>query len=138
MYVCLLWLEIFRKYTDHIHTHTHTHTHIHTHIHTHSIMDLPCTCSPQLPYQEPLSSPTTLSPDSSYASLLEKYNKRGKEIKSLKKIIQQLEEELKQTKAEVLIRESTSCVCSCLDVFSWRQFEVVKTFQVQVIQDMRE
>lgn len=55
----------------------------------------------ELPYQEPISSPPPLSPDTSYAALVEKYNKRGKEIKALRKIKQRLEAELKQAKAEL-------------------------------------
>ena len=71
-----------------------------------------------------------------YGTLLEKYNKRGKELKALRKINVQLQAELKQAKAEVHnVVKTTSCVVHP-ECFSWRQFEAVKMSQMQMILDM--
>ncbi|XP_065920259.1 uncharacterized protein [Dysidea avara] len=53
-----------------------------------------------LPYQEPIPSPV-LGSEEGYTTLLEKYQERGREIKALRKINNQLEVELKQAKAEL-------------------------------------
>ena len=71
----------------------------------------------QLQHQEPIPSPV-LGPEEGYTTLLEKYQERGREIKALRKINNQLEEELKLAKAEVITKYGKILLVLCVFDYS--------------------